>query len=285
MTARSTYRDRGLIPRVAVWPPVAQLGRALHAAVGVFGHQAFWDRLARRVAGALTRALLAAVLLAVAGMLVPLFAADRPFGIFTSLESPPTPEEVTVSIAAGVKNFEMDLDTSGAEDAVKAVKAAGGRVAAYHIGGGGGGAWERFEIAEFVRHYNTPEEFQALTEDTRRLVSLGADLIHFDNTHRMSDQHLESIAEAIFAGGAGFVAKNNPEKWRLVMKRRPELMAAYAVVEDAMFDGDTTRAAKETWGSTFSSSVSGGRWKRTPRPSPTTTPRNTRARIPGPTSS
>jgi hypothetical protein len=72
--------------------------------VGVFGHQAFWDRLARRVAGALTRALLAAVLLAVAGMLVPLFAADRPFGIFTSLESPPTPEEVTVSIAAGVKN-------------------------------------------------------------------------------------------------------------------------------------------------------------------------------------
>jgi hypothetical protein len=59
----------------------------------------------------------------------------------------------------------------------------------------------------------------------------------------MSGKRLEAVADAIRAGGAGFVAKNNPDKWRLVIERRPDLAPAYAVVEDAMLDADETQAA------------------------------------------
>ena len=94
-----------------------------------------------------------------------------------------------------------------------------------------------------MRRYDSPRDFLALTADVKRLVALGADYVHFDNTHRISGKRLESIADAIVAGGAGFVAKNNASKWDLVMRRRPDLRPAYAVVEDAMFDAEETQAA------------------------------------------
>ena len=149
------------------------------------------------------------------------------------------------ALAEGVRTFELDLDSPGADEAVKAIKTGGGKVTAYYIGGGGGRAWGSVKAGEFVRYYREPKEFLALTEDVRRLVGLGADLVHFDNTHRMSGKRLEAIADAIRAGGAGFVAKNNPDKWRLVMERRRDLVPAYAIVEDAMFDRDETQAAYE----------------------------------------
>ena len=247
MTVRSTYRDdqgawRTLSAAVAV-----PFGLAARAARAMHEHSVpCW--LLHRAFAALARIALAAMLLALGGILMPLLADQPRMPIFTSLEAPPTPHEVAASLAAGIRSFEMDRDTAGAGEAVKAIKAGGGRITAYHIGGGGGGAWERFEIAEFVRRYDTPEEYEALTKDTRRLVGLGADVIHFDNTHRMTEDHLEAVADAIREGGAGFVAKNNPEKWALVMKRRPDLVPAYAVVEDAMFDPDTTQAARELYG-------------------------------------
>lgn len=170
-------------------------------------------------------------------------AAARADPIFTSLETPPTADEVAVALAAGIKIFEMDLDEPDAAAAVKLIKAGGGSVTAYHVGGGGGRAWGSVKAGEFVRKYDEPNDFQALTADVRRLVALGADAIHFDNTHRMSGKRLEAVADAIRAGGAGFVAKNNPSKWRLVMQRRTDLVPVYAVVEDAMFDADETQAA------------------------------------------
>jgi hypothetical protein len=184
---------------------------------------------------------LAAVLLLAGGVLAPILAAAE--AIFSSLEEPPTPDEVRALLARGVKTFELDLDAEGSAVAVAAIKKGGGRVTAYHIGGGGGRAWGSVRTGEFVRYYNEPKAFLALTEDVRRLVKLGADLVHFDNTHRMSGVRLESIADAIRSGGAGFVAKNNPTKWRLVMKRRPDLVPAYAIVEEAMFDAAETQAA------------------------------------------
>lgn len=190
------------------------------------------------------RLALAVVMLAGLGStgMAPLLAAPA---IFTSLETPPTPAEVAALLARGVRTFEMDLDRPGAAMSVAAVHAGGGQVTAYHIGGGGGRAWGSVKAGEFVRYYREPKEFLALTADVRRLVAMGGDLVHFDNTHRMSGRRLEAIADAIKAGGAGFVAKNNPDKWRLVMKRRPDLVPAYAVIEDALFDADETQAAFE----------------------------------------
>jgi hypothetical protein len=232
------------MPRVLTGLLAASFEHARHAAAHVFAPDGPGERLARRLAGALTRVALAVMLLALAGMLVPIFAAERSqLPLFSSLEAPPTPDEVAAALAAGARTFEMDLDVPGAAEAVRAVKAGGGRVTAYHVGGGGGRAWGSVKAGEFVRYYDRPDEFLALTEDVRRLVGLGADLVHFDNTHRMSGKRLGAIADAIRAGGAGFVAKNNPEKWRLVIERRPDLVPAYAVVEDAMFDADETQAA------------------------------------------
>lgn len=165
--------------------------------------------------------------------------------LFTSLEAPPTPAEVAVAVRDGVGIFEFDLDAAGAVEAVAAVKSAGARVTAYHVGGGGGRAWGSVKAGELVRRYDEPKDFEALTGDVTRLVALGADTIHFDNTHRMSGRRLEAIADAIVAGGAGFVAKNNADKWRLAITRRPDLRPAYAIVEDAMFDADETQAAAE----------------------------------------
>lgn len=192
----------------------------------------------------LIRCLLALTLLVGTSFVGALIAAAAAAGeLFTSLEAPPTPEEVRTAVAAGVRTFELDFDTAGAAQSVTAIKAAGGRVTAYHVGGGGGRAWGSVKEGEFVRKYDEPAAFAALTADVRRLVALGADAVHFDNTHRMSGKRLEAVAEAIRAGGAGFVAKNNAGKWRLVMKRRPDLVPAYAIVEDAMFDADETQAS------------------------------------------
>ena len=197
--------------------------------------------------GAFAKRLALALLLLMAGSMIgPLLAQPAaPPEIFTSLEAPPSPAEVAALLARGIRTFEMDLDKPGAREAVDAIHAGGGKVGGYHIGGGGGRAWGSVRAGEFVRYYREPKEFLALTADVRRLVGLGADVIHFDNTHRMSGRRLGSIAAAITAGGAGFVAKNNPDKWRLVMKRRADLVPAYAIVEDALFDADETQAAFE----------------------------------------
>lgn len=167
--------------------------------------------------------------------------------IFTSLEGPPTLADIDKARREGIDVFEFDLDNEGVAEAVAAIKASGGKVTAYHVGGGGGRAWGSVKAGEWVRRYDTPADFLALTEDVKRLVYLGADYIHFDNTHRFSGRRLEEIADAILAGGAGFVAKNNPDKWNLVMKRRPELRPVYAVIEDAMFDADETQAAADLY--------------------------------------
>lgn len=189
--------------------------------------------------------ILCAVFFVLALALAPAGAQASPPEIFTSLEAPPTPEEVRQAFARGVRTFEMDFDKPGATEAIAEVRKLGGRAVAYHVGGGGGRAWGSVKAGEFVRKYNTPEEFTALTADVARLVAMGASLIHFDNTHRMSGKRLEAIVDAIQAGGAGFVAKNNPSKWRLVMKRRPDLRPAYAVIEEAMTDEDLTQEAYE----------------------------------------
>ena len=165
--------------------------------------------------------------------------------LFTSLETPPSPAEIETALAAGVKNFDFDLDATGAAQAVARLRQAGVTISAYHVGGGGGRAWGSVKTEEWVRRYDSPRDFLALTEDVKRLVALGATHIHFDNTHRMSGRRLESIAAAIVAGGAGFIAKNNASKWNLVMQRRPDLRPAYAIIEDAMFDADETQAAYE----------------------------------------
>ncbi|MFV0295412.1 MAG: hypothetical protein ACK5JT_04750 [Hyphomicrobiaceae bacterium] len=187
------------------------------------------------------RLALAFLLVVAAALLQPLTAASQE--LFLSLEKPPTTDEVDRLLARGVRIFDMDLDEPGATEAVAAIKAGGGKVTAYHIGGGGGRAWGSVKAGEFVRYYRDPKSFLALTADVRRLVAMGADYIHFDNTHRMSGRRLEAVADAIVAGGAGFIAKNNPDKWRLVMTRRPDLKPAYALVEDAMLDADETQAA------------------------------------------
>lgn len=187
--------------------------------------------------------LVVAALLATGISGLPMAMAAPAEPIFTSLEQPPTPEEVAAAIASGIRTFEMDLDEPSAPHAVQAIKAAGGRVTAYHVGGGGGRAWGSVKAGEFVRKYDTPESLAALSAEVRDLVRRGADDIHFDNTHRMSGKRLEAVADAIRAGGAGFVAKNNAGKWRLVMRRRPDLKPTYAVVEEAMFDAAETQAA------------------------------------------
>lgn len=189
--------------------------------------------------------LLSALLIFAGLVLAPSDARAGPPDIFTSLEAPPTPREVRDAFARGVRTFEMDFDKPGAAEAMAEVRKLGGRAVAYHVGGGGGRAWGSVKAGEFVRKYDTPEEFEALTGDVKRLVAMGAALIHFDNTHRMSGKRLEAIVDAIRAGGAGFVAKNNPSKWRLVMKRRPDLVPAYAVIEEAMSDEDLTQEAYE----------------------------------------
>lgn len=189
------------------------------------------------------RIVVATLLLVVGSLIGPIVARAGTGSIWTSLEQPPTPAEIATAFAAGITTFEFDLLHDGATAAAAAIKRGGGRVAAYHVGGGGGRAWGSVRADEQVRAYDDPKQFEALTVEVRRFVAVGATLVHFDNTHRFSGKRLEAIVEAIRAGGAGFVAKNNPEKWRLVMKRRPDLVPAYAVVEDAMFDAGVTQAA------------------------------------------
>lgn len=180
----------------------------------------------------------------------PASAPSQPSGesrqhLFTSLEVAPSIDEVKSHIASGNDRFDFDVMQPDAERAVSAIKQAGGKITAYHVGGGGGRGWGGKGQGEQVRKYDTPEQLAALTAETRELVARGADDVHFDNTHRMSGKRLEQIADAIRAGGAGFVAKNNPDKWNLMMRRRPDLKPTYSVVENAMHDADETQAAAD----------------------------------------
>ena len=170
---------------------------------------------------------------------LPAAAAD----LFTSLEKPPTVAEVQSALQRGVRFFDFDLSHDGTAAAVAAIRTGGGKVTAYHVGGGGGRAWGSKKNDEQVRKYDTPESLAQLTADVKALVGKGADYIHFDNTHRMSGVRLAAVADAIRAGGAGFIAKNNAPKWLLVMKRRKDLVPAYAVIEAAVYDQDETAAA------------------------------------------
>lgn len=168
-------------------------------------------------------------------------------GIFTSLELPPTENEIAAAMRDGVGVFEFDLDQPSGIAASQFIKKQGGSVSAYHVGGGGGRAWGSVKAGEFVRNYRERPELDQLTLDVKRLVALGADAIHFDNTHRMSGRTLGKVTRAIVAGGAKLVLKNNPEKWNLVLKRFPEYLAhyAYAAVEGAIGDKwDTEQSAK-----------------------------------------
>ena len=167
--------------------------------------------------------------------------------IFTSLEQPPSPEEVRTAHEAGISIFDFDLEQDGAIEAVAAIKDIGGTISAYHIGGGGGRAWGSVKAGEYVRIYREQPALEQLTADVMRLVAMGADNIHFDNTHRMSGRTLEKVTLAIAAGGARLVLKNNPEKWNLVLKRHPEYMEyyAYAAVEGVIGDRwETKQSAK-----------------------------------------
>ena len=172
-----------------------------------------------------------------------------------SLEKPPTVAEVSVALGAGVRLFDFDLEQAGARAAVAAIKQAslqasqpvGGSISAYHIGGGGGRAWGSVKAGEFVRIYRKQPALDQLTLDVRRLVTMGADNIHFDNTHRMSGRTLGKVTRAIVAGGARLVCKNNPEKWNLVLKRNPSYIHhyAYAAIEGAIGDRwETQQSAK-----------------------------------------
>ena len=174
-------------------------------------------------------------------------AHAAPPEIFASLEAPPTVDEVAQALTRGVTTFDFDLEKPGAAEAIVAIKKAGAKITAYHIGGGGGRAWGSVRADEWVRRYDSPRDFLSLTQDVKFLVSLGADTIHFDNTHRFSGRRLESIADAVVAGGAGFIAKNNPDRWNLVLQRRADLKPAYAIMEDVMADADDTQAAAELY--------------------------------------
>lgn len=166
-------------------------------------------------------------------------------GFFTSLEKPPSAGEVNSALRSGVRQFDFDLEQNADPAAVRAIKDAGGKITAYHVGGGGGRAWGSKGQGEQVRKYDNPADYEALAADVKRLVALGADSIHFDNTHRMSGKKLEAIADTIVKAGAGFVAKNNADKWNLVMRRRPDLKPDYAIIENAMHDADETQAAHD----------------------------------------
>jgi len=168
---------------------------------------------------------------------------DAHRGIFTSLEQPPSVDEAKAAMRNGVRIFDFDLNQGDTAKTVSEIKRNGGKITAYHVGGGGGRAWGGKAEGEEVRKYDKPEDFEALKADVQDLVKKGADYIHFDNTHRLSGRRLEQIAATIKEAGAGYVAKNNPEKWNLVMKRRPDLKPAYAVIENAMHDGDETQEA------------------------------------------
>jgi Large polyvalent protein associated domain 23 len=164
--------------------------------------------------------------------------------LFTSLEAAPSVIEVRKAIGSGTKHFDFDVRNADPE-AIAEIKKAGGRITAYHVGGGGGREWKGLSPDEQVNKFDTPEALNKLTADVKGLVAKGADSIHFDNTHRMSGKKLEQIADAIKQGGAGFVAKNNADKWTLVMRRRPDLKPDYAVIEAAMHDADETQAAAD----------------------------------------
>lgn len=168
--------------------------------------------------------------------------------LFTSLEKPPTKDEIAAHVADASKLgmtavFDFDLHHAGGVEAAAEIHRLGGVVSAYHVGGGGGRAWGGVGAGEEVRKYRDAAELGALTNEVKELVGLGADVVHFDNTHRMSGKTLEGVVDAIVAGGAGWVAKNNPDKFDLVMKRRGDLVPAFAVVENAMYDLDETTAA------------------------------------------
>ena len=166
--------------------------------------------------------------------------------IFTSLEHPPTNEEVRSAIAEGVTIFDFDLDQDGGVQAAKIVNRLGGHVTAYHVGGGGGRAWGSVAAGEQVRGYRNDDELAQLSSDVERLVRMGANSIHFDNTHRMSGRTLSKVSAAVVAGGARLVLKNNPEKWNLLIKREPETLrhVSYAVIEGAISDKWETEQAK-----------------------------------------
>ena len=86
-------------------------------------------------------------------------ATASPPEIFTSLEQPPTTEDVRAAVARGVTIFEFDLETPGSQAAIAAVKQAKGSVTAYHIGGGGGRDWGSVRTGEWVRRYDSPRDF------------------------------------------------------------------------------------------------------------------------------
>jgi len=97
----------------------------------------------------------------------------------------------------------MDFDKPGVAEAIAEVRKRPDRTTPDHVCGGGARARASVKAGEFVRKYEIPAQFADPTADVERLVAMGASLIHFDNTHRMSGKRLEAIVDAIRAGERG----------------------------------------------------------------------------------
>lgn len=158
-------------------------------------------------------------------------------GILTSLDAPPTPQEVR---GANASVLDIDVTKPGAKLAIREAKQNGMKVAAYHEGAGGGPSWR-----EPTRDITKPEELAKLQADAKELAKSGADYLHVDNLSELTPDQLAKVARSVKDAGLTMIGKNNPQGWLDVIQKNPDLKPPYVVIEHGMKDKATIEAARK----------------------------------------
>lgn len=126
---------------------------------------------------------------------------------WSSLERPPTKEEVDSSMSKGVKHFDFDHTQPGGQEIAKYIQEKSGSVISYNAGPGNA-SWN--------------EPYRPMQQVVSEAIASPGKYIHLDNLDQYNDADKIKVINQIKENGKIVIPKNAPEFWAKYLTDNPD---------------------------------------------------------------